>query len=218
MQFIYLDESGDLGFNFQDKKPSNYFTITILVIDGAEDDAIFSRGIKSTIRRKFVKNKDKIQELKGTSTTLKIKEYFYKQIKNINFKIYSTTIDKKKLINQAPLDIHAFYNEISLGILKQINFLDGVSRIKLVVDKSKGKEEIKKFDNLIKKQLEIKNKCHVDIWHYRSQESKGLQACDLFSHGIFSNYENSNSQWLEVFKEKISYDEIRKVNSEPYKL
>ena len=28
---IYLDESGDLGFDFENKQPSRYFVITVLV-------------------------------------------------------------------------------------------------------------------------------------------------------------------------------------------
>ncbi len=34
MWYLYLDESGDLGFDFVNKKPSKFFTITILVIKG----------------------------------------------------------------------------------------------------------------------------------------------------------------------------------------
>ena len=32
MFYIYLDESGDLGFDFEAKKPSKFFTITLLLI------------------------------------------------------------------------------------------------------------------------------------------------------------------------------------------
>lgn len=32
MWFLYLDESGDLGFDFVNKKPSKFFTIAILEI------------------------------------------------------------------------------------------------------------------------------------------------------------------------------------------
>ena len=32
MLHLFLDESGDLGFDFVNKKPSKFFTITILVL------------------------------------------------------------------------------------------------------------------------------------------------------------------------------------------
>ena len=32
MLFLYLDESGDLGFDFVNKKPSRYFVVTVLAV------------------------------------------------------------------------------------------------------------------------------------------------------------------------------------------
>ncbi len=36
MLYLYLDESGDLGFDFINKKPSSFFTICVLAIRGHE--------------------------------------------------------------------------------------------------------------------------------------------------------------------------------------
>jgi len=38
MWFLYLDESGDLGFDFVNRKPSKFFTITILAIKGIDNE------------------------------------------------------------------------------------------------------------------------------------------------------------------------------------
>jgi len=77
------------------------------------------------------------------------------------------------------------------------------------VDKSKGTEEIKRFNRSVKNKIKDKNiSTIIDIKHISSQDSKGLQACDLFSYGIFTNYSKKENDWQEVFKEKIVYDEI----------
>jgi hypothetical protein len=34
MIFLYLDESGDLGFDFVNKRPSKYFVVTVLAYKG----------------------------------------------------------------------------------------------------------------------------------------------------------------------------------------
>jgi len=34
MWYLYMDESGDLGFDFVNKKPSKFFTITIVGFNG----------------------------------------------------------------------------------------------------------------------------------------------------------------------------------------
>jgi len=33
MAYIFMDESGDLGFDFKKKKTSRYFVVTFLMID-----------------------------------------------------------------------------------------------------------------------------------------------------------------------------------------
>ena len=37
MLYLFLDESGDLGFDFVQKKPSNYFVIAILTVKGSNN-------------------------------------------------------------------------------------------------------------------------------------------------------------------------------------
>jgi len=47
---IYLDESGDLGFDFSKAKTTSTFIITLLVCDGAESaNACRSKTISSAI-------------------------------------------------------------------------------------------------------------------------------------------------------------------------
>jgi hypothetical protein len=86
MLYLYLDESGDLGFDFVNKKPSKYFVVTILVVKGHEANRRLINGVKKTLRRKLnPKNKRKriVSELKGTKTTIEVKEYFYRQVREI---------------------------------------------------------------------------------------------------------------------------------------
>jgi len=81
MWFLYLDESGDLGFDFVNKKPSNYFTITILAIsDYARNRAIIkaaAKTLKRKLNRKLFKRRV-VHELKASETTFDIKKYLYK--------------------------------------------------------------------------------------------------------------------------------------------
>ena len=53
MWYLYLDESGDLGFDFVNKKPSRFFTITILVIKGNIENRLLFNAVKKTLRRRL---------------------------------------------------------------------------------------------------------------------------------------------------------------------
>ena len=100
--YIFLDESGDLGLDFNHKKSSRYFIITILA---ADDFSNLKIAVKRTLKNKIKhKKNNSLTELKGSSTTLGIKEYFYKQLKNKKGWFLQTIImDKKSLIKHPTL-------------------------------------------------------------------------------------------------------------------
>lgn len=76
MVYLYLDESGDLGFDFVSKRPSRYFAICILLIHGMESRKRIIKMVERTLRRKLnpkLKRNRFVQELKAISTTQQIK-------------------------------------------------------------------------------------------------------------------------------------------------
>jgi len=94
MWYLYLDESGDLGFDFVDKKPSKFFTVAILATRGISNNRKISKAVKIVLKRKLnpkSKRSRMVEELKGESTNNDVKKYFYKQIKDVRFGIYSVT-------------------------------------------------------------------------------------------------------------------------------
>ena len=100
MWYLYLDESGDLGFDFVNKNPSKFFTVAILLVRGIENNRQLIKAVKLTLRRKLNPKKHRVRivhELKGSSTTFKVKQYFYEQMKDVEFSIYAVTLNKKRL-------------------------------------------------------------------------------------------------------------------------
>lgn len=83
MWYLHLDESGDLGFDFVNKKPSKFFTVCILAISQRDSSFKIGQAVKKTLRRKLNKPKKcQVYELKGSSSTLEVKQYFWNQIKD----------------------------------------------------------------------------------------------------------------------------------------
>lgn len=213
MFYLYLDESGDLGFDFVNKKPSKYFTITILVVNGYLNNRLLFKAVKKTLKRKLnPKNKRKriVMELKGTKTTLEIKKYFYEQVKSINFYIYSITLNKRRVYEYLVKDKTRVYNFIARLVLEQISFKEANIQVELIIDKSKSKPEIVEFNNYIRRQLEAKidPKIPFSIYHRDSVENIGLQVVDMFSYGIFEKYERKRNDWFNIFSQKVKYDSL----------
>lgn len=67
--FIFLDESGDLGFDFSKRKTTKKFVITLLVCDTDEAQREFTKAVRRTLKNKLnrkKKNSRHVTELKGT--------------------------------------------------------------------------------------------------------------------------------------------------------
>ena len=213
MWYLYLDESGDLGFDFVNKKPSKFFTITILVIKGNVENRLLFKAVKKTLRRRLNprgKRKRIVAELKGTKTTLEIKKYFYEQVKSLNFNIYAIALNKRRLYEYLIKNKSRVYNFIARNVLDQISFKEAKIKVELIIDKSKSKPEIVEFNSYIRRQLEaeLDPKIPLNIYHFSSIESGGLQAADMFSYGIFEKHERRRMDWLNIFKEKVMYDSV----------
>ena len=213
MWYLYLDESGDLGFDFVNKKPSKFFTITILVIKGNIENRLLFKAVKKTLRRRLNprgKRKRIVAELKGTKTTLEVKKYFYEQVKSLNFNIYAITLNKRRLYEYLIKNKSRVYNFIARNVLDQISFKEAKIKVELIIDKSKSKPEIVEFNSYIRRQLEaeIDPKIPLNMYHLSSLESGGLQAADMFSYGIFEKYERKRLDWFNIFREKARYDSV----------
>jgi hypothetical protein len=207
MLHIYLDESGDLGLNLEKQSATKYFVVSILVVKGFENNRLLINAVKKTIKRKLnPKNKRKriVAELKGTKINLEIKKYFYNQLENIEFDIYSIVVKKDYLKTMRSTQTR-LYNYISRTVLNGIDFNPAESAVHLIVDKSKTRPEIKKFNDYIKNALEgkIKPSVQFHIRHMESFASHGLQAADLFCHGIFERYERNADSWYKEFEGRI---------------
>ncbi|OGF51685.1 MAG: hypothetical protein A2044_00230 [Candidatus Firestonebacteria bacterium GWA2_43_8] len=208
MLYLYLDESGDLGFDFVNKKPSKYFTICVMVIDGIEENRRMSKFIKKTIYRR-IGDQDGI-ELKGSNTSIAIKKYFYELCCKIDFKVFAITLNKKRVYERLTEDKERVYNFIARNVIDKIPIKEGVDRINLVVDKSKSKPEITDFNEYIMRAIKgrIDPGVPLDIEHHLSHENKCIQAVDLFCWGIFRKYEKKDEEWFKIYHKKVRYESL----------
>ncbi len=209
---IFLDESGDLGFDFNDKKPSRYFVITLLVCDNQETVTIIKKAIERTLKNKIAGHKElgNQQELKGSSIPFNIKAYFYKNISRADsWKIYSIILDKKTAFKKLtlPIDTHRLYNILANHLLKQVDFARAKT-VNLLIDKSKNRDGINAFDDMLKLSLNVILPLNVplNISHIPSHKSYGIQAVDLFCWGLFRKYMHADEEWYYLFKDKIAYE------------
>lgn len=213
MWHLFLDESGDLGFDFVNKKPSRYFTVCILAASDPDSYYAIRKAIKVTLRRKVNRGKKEAlfkSEIKATEVPLSVKKYFYEKVKSHKFGIYSMTLNKRRVYDQLIHEKERVYNFIARQVLDKIPFEKAAIRVQLTIDKSKGKKEIREFNDYIVRQLKgrLDPAVPLNIDHLDSRQDAGLQAADLFAWGILRRYEKQDSEWLDCYAGKILLDEV----------
>jgi hypothetical protein len=208
---LYLDESGDLGFDFENKNPSKYFVVTLLQ---SQSHKLIKDATRRTLRRtNMILKKNSLPELKGANLKLKQKNYFYAQLKDSDSWQLSTAIlDKRKLLAKLgmPANKDRLYNIIAKLALEQVTFTGEIERINLIIDRSKSKNEIQIFNRYILQHLEsqVPLKTNIAIDHELSHNNAGLQAVDLFCWGISRKYEHQDYSWYDKFKDRIKPEEV----------
>jgi hypothetical protein len=211
--FIYLDESGDLGFDFSRKKTTKKFVITLLVCNSDSVRKEFTKAVRRTLKNKLnqkKKNSRQITELKGINTTLEIKRYFFRNIKSNNWSIYALVLNKVRVEThlQTKVGKKKLYNFLARFLMEKLNLSNVQSNVELIVDRCKNKEEVRDFNQYLINQLEALLPLNTDlnIVHLTSHESTGLQAVDLFCWGIFRKYENNDMEWYKVYGDKVGFE------------
>ncbi|MEL6439007.1 MAG: DUF3800 domain-containing protein [Cyanobacteria bacterium J06621_8] len=210
--FIYLDESGDLGFN-QNKNNSRYFTITLLVCEDQQVQAQIKKAVRRTLKNKInhkAKKKRIAEELKGTRTSIDVKKYFYERMPEEGWSIYSVKVFKADVSKQLSTaqGKKKLYNYLTKEIITKLPQNNNIYNVNLVVDKCKNKSERADFDQYIKLQLQNQfgSKIIISIHHESSENNSCLQAVDLFCWGLQRKSELQDNEWLNYFQNKVKVD------------
>ena len=211
--FIYLDESGDLGFDFRKRKTTKKFVITLLICNSDAARREFDKAVRRTLKNKLnrkKKNSRFVTELKGTDTTIDIKKYFFRNINTNRWDIYTLTLNKIRVESHLKTKIgkKKLYNFLARFLLEKLDLSKVQRNVELIVDRCKNKEEIRDFNQYMVNQLEalLPLNTNLNILHLTSQESTGLQAVDLFFWRIFRKYENNDIEWYKVYGGKVRFE------------
>ncbi|MDD3818382.1 MAG: DUF3800 domain-containing protein [Bacteroidales bacterium] len=198
--FIYLDESGDLGFN---KGSSKHFVISFLVM---------SQKTNLLLKRKFIEVKRKYNiskgiEIKGNKSSYRLRMDILKEICSLPIDIYSITTKKQGINETLRKDTNIFYNYMVNLIVVPYLEKTKANNICLIADKriSKVSKGIRFGDYLKYKIFYEKNLYHLqlNIEYLDSITSYGLQAVDFVANSIFKNYEQDNKKYIETLEGNI---------------
>lgn len=209
---IFLDEAGDLGFDFSKPRTTKTFVVTLLV---ASDDLPLRRAVARTLKHKIHKGRKiraakRVRELKGAHTSLAVKAYFWRQVQEAEFGLYTLALNKDRVSAPLRRRPERLYNYISRLLIEKCPLTEAADRVILTLDRSKAKTEQADFNQYLTGQLKafLPPQIPLNIYHAPSEENAGVQAVDLFCWGIFRKYERRDLEWYRVFQEKIRFETL----------
>ncbi len=207
-QSFYLDESGDLGFKFENQGTPRYFVITILACKSKSTIDQFKNAVRKTLKNKVNPKVAGSREFKGTHTELTAKKYFYRQIESLNdWHVYGIVLDKYKYKNKIKIlpRESEIYNYLSKTLLMKIDLSDIKSRFLLVADK-RNQREASGFTKYISSYLDgiLPKNFLYSVIHEDSHKDPLLQSVDLFCWGIRKYYEHQDKTWFSLYENRLT--------------
>ena len=204
---VYLDESGDLGFDFKKRGTSKYFSITIFLTKKPKRVINCIRHLKRNALQKKYK---KIPEIKFNNSPLSFKKGVLKKLSQQNIFILVFVLNKPKVFAKLHDKKDKVYNYVT-GLLfdKILPLTKPGEDLTMTVDKVKtGKIQIEDFNFYMGLRMFLagQSQCRLKILHEDSRKSNCLQAVDFISGAIFKKYELRKPELYDLIKDKIIWE------------
>ncbi|MDO8583424.1 MAG: DUF3800 domain-containing protein [bacterium] len=203
MKYLFLDESGDLGFDPK-KKNSKYFVITILFASDKKPLENIVKKIHKNLRKKVKRlSGGMLHAVKEKPITRK---RLLKLLAQKDISIMTIYLNKSKVYTHLQDEKHILYNYVTNILLDRImtKHLDKDREITLIA----AKRETNKFLNIgfkdyLENQLKNKHKALIAVEIRTPSEEKALQAVDFACWAIFRKYEIGDDSYYGIFKKVI---------------
>lgn len=202
LKYLYLDESGDLGFS---KGSSKFMVISALMV---ADYRELDRIIKNMRRNKFKKELRNASEIKANKSSSELKKYMINKLNEVPETFgFHTILDKDRLYSPyLRQNKDKLYNYIG-GILAENIVIDRFD-IEIRIDKSKGKQVLRDDFNkyFVKRLREGSTIGKLEIYHSGSESFSGLQFADLLAWSVYQKYSRGNNECTDLFTFNNSCD------------
>jgi len=203
--YIYIDESGDLGFG---AKSSKWFLMVAL---STKNHRKIEKIIKKA--RKGLKKKYKnVMELHAYHAQPITRKRILRDLSALDeLAIWIVALNKKKVFIDAKRQKEYLYNFLAntlLGFLKNKKRFDQNSIFEVCVDQKDTKKFL--WNNFIKYLDEglRKDGGVFEVKIKPSHTEKCLQAADFVSWAVFRKYEQNDYEYYEIIKDKIIEEEV----------
>ena len=201
-KYLYIDESGDLGFT---EKSTRYYVIAAIETNNPDQ---FSRMFKK-VRRGMGKKKRDIKEFKFSKTNPRTKLKILERIAELDI-LFSAVVLRKATVFQHLREKKQILHNYLIGYIVELVPFVGSRDFEIVIDKFLPKRmDRTSFDRYLREHVDFE--CwklglipprSLNIEHKSSHSSPGLQVADFVAGAIFAKYERDDDSFYRVIEPK----------------
>jgi Protein of unknown function (DUF3800) len=205
MSTIFLDESGDLGFDLTKSRTSQFFVVTCLPVrDKRLIEKAFRRVMRGFSPSERLRHNGTLQATKETDRTrLKL----LNELVHRDVSVVAIYLNKRRVHTHLPEEQHVLYNYVANILLDRIYDKDLLSHddpIQLIASRRESNKLLtENFRDYLNGQVGGRPQLKIEVAVRPPQQEKGLQAVDMVSWALFRNRENGDDSYCNVIKPVI---------------
>jgi len=207
LAYIFLDESGDLGF----KKTSSKWMVFAIALIG--NKRLLEKVIV-TVRKELKKKHKKLNELHANRADYVTRKRMFNQLAHVpGLQVLCVMLNKSKVhidFENQKNYLYTYAVNILLENLLTKNLISLREPIQIFIDRKDTNKNIR--DNFVahlKKSLAKKSRNRsLEIRLEMSHDEKALQAVDFLSWAIFRKYESGDFEFYEMIKKLIVQEDV----------
>ena len=204
MAYIFLDESGDLGFNFKKKKASKFFVITSLF-------AVRKRPLEKIVRKTHSELKKRYKRRFGVLHAFKEKpltrQRLLRRLTEKDCVIMTIYLNKKKVYTRLQDEKQVLYNYVTNILLDRIctkKLIPTERKIQLIASRRETNKFLNEnFKRYLNNQVTNRHKINIEVLIRTPFQEKALQLVDFASWAIFRKYEYGDDSYYNIIRNKI---------------
>ncbi len=204
MAYIFLDESGDLGFDFTKKRTSNYFVITLLF---CKKKRLIEKVVARTHRDLKKKHRGKQSVLHCYREKPLTRQRLLRRLADTECGIMTIYLNKKRVYTRLQDEKQVLYNYVTNILLDRIftkKLVPTDRKILLIASRRETNKFLNEnFMDYLRVSMNTQHKLDIEVTIKTPYEEKALQAVDFASWSIYRKHEQGDESYYQILKANI---------------
>jgi F0F1-type ATP synthase gamma subunit len=202
---IYMDESGDLGFDFGKGKTSDNFVVSFLFCKNPREIDKVVRKIFNDFNKVQIKAHHGVLHAFKEAPRTRIK--LLRLLNDADISILTIRLNKRRVYARLHDQKHVLYNYVVNILLDRMvskKLIPLKSQIRFVASKRETSKFLNEnFSEYLTNQTKSNHKLNISIDILTPSQEKGLQAVDQIAWSFFRKYEHDDASYAAIIRNKV---------------